>query len=258
MKLLASVLSKLVAALLVLAIFGAVVTVVTTNTILNSHFFEQKAAQVNAYVRLSDGISAELAKDSGNTSPAFTAAVQKIISPDVLQQKINGTLDQLEAYEKGNGQVPTIDLTSLVNQARAAGVPIPPNTSFDQPIQLTVNRPSQGLNKQVEGLKIKSIASIAILFIILLVLTWETHRYKVLPDIAIVCGLLFGIVAIILILLPTLANDYIKFNFSANIFASIAHDLALAVVRGIGDIFGIIAIVFLAIGIPGRLLLSKL
>ncbi len=251
-------LTYIVASALAVAVFVGVLTTVFDHTVFSSYYLEQKAIQINAYPKLSAGLSSELLQHGNITSPQDEAVLQKIISPTVLQQKITSALNQLEAYYKGNGQIPTIDLTSLVAQARAAGVQIPPNSTLDQPITFGGNQKAQGVGAQFEKTKRDSIIAAVVLLMILIALSWRRHRYAVLPDISIVCGILLGFVAIAFAIAPHIINHYVKFNFSSSAFSSIAHDITFAIIHNLSWIIGIIAVALLVGGVVGRVVVAKL
>lgn len=251
-------LSKTVATLLVIVSCSAVFSIVLSQTVLNSRYLEAQLAATDAYNRLSVAISAEIVKDAGEAGPQLTAQLQHIVTPSILQQKINTTLDQFQAYYTGNGQPPTINVSDLVSQARSSGLPVPENTTLDKPIVLTNNAQIKGLGMYVAGAKLGTIVLVMLLALCLVALAWKRHKFAVLPDMVIAVGVLVGIVAAMFRLIPGAANQYIKFDFSTNAFAGVAHDLAQRIILDIGSRLAVIAAVLLVAGIAGRILVAWL
>lgn len=247
-------LSRIVAGFLVSALCLAVVFTVFDHTVFNSHYLENRAAKINAYTRLSTALSTELSKDANVSSdPQLDASLQKILTPAILQQKINSALDQLQAYYKGSGPVPTIDLTSQVAQAQAAGLPIPQDNPLNKPITISSNTQVKGVSKKFAGVRLMSLLAVVGALLLLLFLSWERHRYAVLPDVAIVCGLMLGLVGAAFWMLPSLVNRFAKIDFSSNAFAGIAHDLASNIAQNLGETFLIIAAVLFGVGLITRI-----
>jgi hypothetical protein len=253
-------LSKLLPSLLVSVLSGAIITVVINQTVLSSHYVEGKLASTNSYVRLSDALNTEIAKKASADpeSAGITAKLQGIITPTVLQTKINGALDQLQAYYRGNGTLPTIDLTDLAPQVQAAGIPLPADSPLSKPIQLGGNEKVRGASKTFDHVRLTTIVTSLVLIVALLAVSWERHRYAALPDVAITVGGLIGLLALIFGLMPGLVAHYVKFDSSSNAFASIGNDLAVSIAHDLATRLGIIAGVCLAVGIATRIWAGRL
>jgi hypothetical protein len=258
MRILFSWLSKLLAGILVATLFSAVFAIVLNQTVLSSHYLEGQLAANNSYNKLSDAITAEFVKNANPSTPQMAATVRSIVTPAVLQVKISSALDQLEAYYKGNGAAPTIDVSDLIAQAQAAGVPVPKDNSLNKPIVLAGNTQAKGISKKFENVKLGTILASLVLIVALLALSWERHKFAVLPDIAIALGILLGIFALAFRLAPGVADKHIKFDFSSNAFASTGHDLATSIAHDLGKRFGIIAIALLVVGIVSRVLVARM
>ena len=258
MRILLSWLSKLLAGILVATLFSAVFAIVLNQTLLSSHYLEGQLAASNSYNKLSDDITAEFVKNANPSTPQMTATVKSIVTPAVLQLKISSALDQLEAYYKGNGAAPTIDVSDLMAQAQAAGVPVPNDSDLNKPVVLAGNTQAKGISKKFENVKLSTILASLVLIVALLAISWERHKFAVLPDIAIALGILLGIFALAFRLAPAVADKHIKFNFSSNAFASTGHDLATSISHDLGKRFGIIAISLLLVGIISRVLVARM
>src|SRR5579872_7385185 len=150
MKFLLRWLTHLIAGMLVAAVCVAVLTMVIDHTLFSSHYIEQQAVQTNTYPRLSVALTNELLSYGNFSSPQAKAILQENLTPAILQQKISSALDQLEAFYKGNGPVPTIDLTDLAANIRAAGLPLPANSTIDKPISFGSNAKAKGISKGFE------------------------------------------------------------------------------------------------------------
>ena len=253
-------LSKLLAALLVVTLFGTIFAIVLNQTVLSSHYLEGQLTADNSYSKLSDAIVAEFVKNANppSTAPQVATEVKAVVTPAVLQQKINPALDQLEAYYKGNGAPPTIDLSDLIAQAQAAGLSVPKDANLDKPIVLSGNSQVKGASKQFEHVKLASILLSLLLIVALLAVSWERHKFATLPDVAIVLGVLVGFIATIFSVAPGIVDKHAKFNFSSNAFASTAHDLAIHIAHNLGERFAIIAAVLFIIGVATRILVARM
>jgi len=252
-----SLLSKLVASLLVASVCGAIITAVLSQTILNSHYLEGQIARVNGYSRLSDALSNEV---SDQTDPADTsqvaATVRGILTPSVLQQKINGALNQLQLYYEGKGSVPVINLNDLATQAQAAGVPMGQNSDLFTPITLGSSNSTarvQKVARTFNGVRTATIAASLLLALALLVLSWRRHRYTALPSVLISMGIFMGLTALTFYLSADLVKHFIGFTTASNAFASLGSDLVENVAHDLARRFSIIAAVCLVVGVGTRM-----
>lgn len=259
MPFLFSMLSKLLASMLVAVLAGATITVVLNQTVLNSHYIEGRLAATNGYNRLSDELVKQIGSQAANTGNLqLSAQLSSIITPTILQEKINSSLDQLQAYYRGNGPQPVIDLTDVAAQAQAAGIPIPENSGLTKPIVLSSNKQAQGLSKTFNSVRLGTILTAVVLTLALLAVSWERHKWAVLPDVLITVGVLIGLLAVAFAAASSLAGHYIKFNTDANAFALIGRDLASSIATDLARRLGIIAGVFAAVGIGTRIWVGTL
>lgn len=258
MSLLASWTSKLLASLLASVLATAIITGVANQTVLSSRYLEGQLASTNSYTRLSSALSTEITKDAGSLPPSAASQVQAVITPDVLRTKLNGALEQLQAYYRGNGSAPTIDLSDLASQVQAAGVPVGQDNPLTKPIQLGGNTNAKGATKTFDTVRVSTLAASVVLVALLLAVSWERHRYAALPDVVISVGVLIGLLALAFALAPSLAAHYLKFDTTSNAFASIGKDLATDIAHDLGRRFGIIAGLCLVLGIGARVWVARL
>jgi hypothetical protein len=256
-----ALLSKLVASLLVACLCGAIITVVLSQTILSSHYLEGRIVKVNGYSRLSDALSNEAAQTNFAGNPQAVATLRVILTPSVLQQKINGALNQLQLYYEGKVPVPVINLSDLAAQAQAAGVSMEQDSELFKPIVLgnfsntaRVRRAA----KTFDGVRTATIVASLMLVLVLLVLCWRRHRYTALPSVLISIGIFMGLTAFIFYLGAGLANRFIGFAGASNAFASLGSDLAESVAHDLARRFAIIAVVCLLVGIGTRMWITRL
>jgi hypothetical protein len=231
-------------------------------TLLSAHYIEGRFESINGYTRLSSALSDEVSKQADIASnPQITAQVQAILKPAVLQQKINGALDQLQLYYQGKGPVPVINLSDLASQAQAAGVPLGQDSSLLKPIPLaSANNSTQAqkVGQTFDHVRLTTILTSLILIVALLVVSWERHRYAAVPDVLMNVGILMGLVALIFYLAPSLASHYIKFSTTSNAFESLGKDLVIAIIRDLARRFAIIAGSAFIVGLVARILVGRL
>ena len=245
-------LSKFLASILVSVIFCAGLTLVLDSTVLSSHYIEGQLVKTDSYPRLSTALSQEVAKKSDSTDPQVQAKLQTVLTPQVLQQKTTSALDQMQAYYKGHGPAPVIDLTDLATKAQAAGVPIGDGSGLNKPISISPNNQVKDVAQTFRTIKLATILGSLVLVGLLLLVSWERHKYAALPDVLIVVGVLFLLFAIVFSFAPRFADHFIKLDSSSSAFTSIGRDLAYSIARDLGKHFGLIALLALAVGIGTR------
>ncbi len=221
-------------------------------------------SSVNGYKRLSTALNEQIVSaatkdsDSSGINTAQAAKLQQILTPTVLQQKINSGLDSIQGYYRGNGPQPVIDLTDLAAQAQAAGIKIPEDSGLTKPIKLGTSQRASALSKTFDNVRLGTIIGTLVLVAALLAVSWERHKWAALPDVLIVTGVLVGLVAIAAAAVGQLAVHFLRFGTDAEAFASLGRDLASAIAHDLALRFGIIAGAFLTVGIGTRIWVGRL
>jgi hypothetical protein len=249
--------TKLLASLLVFFSVIAIMGFVTSQTVLSGKYLKQQFTKVDGYTRLSSALSAEVAQEAGADNPQVAIAAKQILTPQVLQQRTDQALDQYQAYLKGTGQVPTIDLSDLATQARAAGVQIPADSALNQPIKLApANVSNSKPAQQVDRAKL-ALAAVVVLVLVLAFTSWKSKRYTTIPNALISIGAIVGLLALVILGGQSAIERFVKFDFASNAFASIAHDVVGNIAKDIGHRYGMIAIILLAVGIVSRVIAGR-
>jgi hypothetical protein len=252
-------LSKILAGILVLVTLSVVASIILGQTLLSSDYMKDQLKQADAYARLSTGISKQLSQNVGVENPQITAAIQQVITPEILQQRIDPALAQAEDYYKGNGPPPEIKVDDLIAQAQAAGIPIQDDSQLSKPIQLApANQDKPPLTQKFSNVGVVSIILAAVLVVSLAIISWKTGRYTILPTVAITCGILLGLIALFLLFSQSALDHIIKFDFNSNAYAGIAHDLTKNISHDLGMRFGIVALIFVTAGIVTRIVTKRM
>jgi multisubunit Na+/H+ antiporter MnhB subunit len=259
MVMLLSLVSKLLAALLVSVITLATITLLFSQTLLNSHYIENKLSTTNSYNRLSDALATEISKQADPPDPTLKDKLKTVLTANVLQQKLTLGLDQLQAYYQGKGPAPSIPVDDLKARALAAGVPVGDGNDkpLSKPITFSGNNQIQGIGKKFDQVKWASVLAAVVLTLLLLFVSWERHRWAALPDVLISVGVLLGVWVLVFGAGPGMAQHYIKFNFDSNALAKIGHDLAVALSHDLSKRLAMVAIAYFAVGLAARLYLAR-
>lgn len=252
-------LSKLVSALLVSILFGIIILAVFAQTIFTSRYLEGKLADTHAYSRISVALSNDLVNQDGNAADRTTASqVRSIITPEVVKQKVNGALEQFEAYNLHNGAVPKIDLTDLAGEARAAGLDVSADSNLSKPITFDSAAKMQRISSDLKLAGYSTLAAAAVLLILLVIICRRRRKYAALPGVLISLGVLTGLMAVFFIFVPNAAAHFIKFGSGdVNSFVAIARDLATDISHDLGKRFGVVAGILLVVGISLRIWLGR-
>jgi hypothetical protein len=254
-----SVVSKILATLLVPAVLGVAVTTIANQTILNSHYVEGKLAATNSYERLSTALTDQISqKTPGGANPQVTATLKSVLAPKALQTKINGTLDQLQAYYRGDGPQPVIDLTDLAAQAQTAGVPIPADSDIAKPIPLQNSGQLKDYSKKFDSVRQAAIISTVVLVAALVIVCWRRHLWVALPDVAIWIGALLLPWVLGASALSGVLRHYVAADTTANTFSLLAGDLASAIATDLAKRLGLIVLVLGVGGIVVRIWLGRI
>jgi len=252
---------RFLAGLLTASLCSVIITTVLNQTVLNSHYLENHIAAINGYSRLSSDISGEVAKQAGLTNiPGATNALQGIITPDAMKQKVNSALEGMQAYEQGKGSAPSINLSDLASQAQAAGLPLgQAGDLFQQPVTLGPQNSGKGhpaLN--LSGVRTATLITTVLLAVLVGLLSWQWRRYGTLPNVLIGVGLLMLMVAALTYVGPGELSRYLKFTSGSYAFAILGRDLVQNIARDVAHRFAVIAAVCLVTGIIARIVVARL
>jgi hypothetical protein len=258
---------KLLSTLLVFALWSATLTLVFHQTMLNSHYVEGRLDSIHGYDRLSGALVDEIAHTPDlAANPEVAAKIKPILTPQVLKVKLNSALDQMETYYLHGGPQPVIDLSDLAVQAQAAGIPVPQGSSLNQKIVLGGNKQGQdqtqaktkNAGSTFDRARTTSVIASLLLAAALVGLSLKQRRYTALPTVLITVGILVALLAAFLSIAPSVIDRFIKIGANSNAFAILGHDLASSIARDLGTRFGIIAAIYLVLGISTRALASRL
>lgn len=255
-------LSKLLASILVAVLTGAVFTLVLNQTVLNSKYLEQHLASTDSYSRLSVALTDQITKKADDpqnpVDPAQVDKLKAILTPTLLQTKINASLDAFQAYYRGNGPLPVLDLTDVAAQAQAAGIPIPADSDITKPISLGSNKQARDVSKSFDQVRMGTLITSLVLVVALLAVSWERHKWAALPDVLIVVGVLLGLFALAFGVVSGMASHYVKIDTSSNAFAPIGRDLGASIASDLSHRLGMFAAAFAVVGIATRIAVAKL
>jgi len=259
-----SALSKTLSTFLVLVLVGMAMAFTADSTVFNNEYVEQKLTETNSYQRLSVALNQEIAnkasQENNADTAAMTAKLQEILTPAVLEQKITQAIDGFHAYYRGNGPLPTIDLTDIAAQAKANGIPIPEDSEINKPITFGSNAQLKDASKTFNGIRQSSIVVAVLLAGSILVLSWKRGKWGALPNTAIASGVLVGLLTLVFWLTSraTVNAQTVGKDAAANAFAAIGRDLAASITHDFAARLGIIAAVLLVSGIVSRILVARL
>ncbi|TAH36707.1 hypothetical protein EYC59_00830 [Candidatus Saccharibacteria bacterium] len=251
--------TKVISSLLLLALIGLTLNIVLNQTVLSTTYLDGQLKKADAYHKLSVAITDELVHNTTSMDPELSAKVQSIVTPEVLEQRIPGALQQLEDYMKNGGSAPQVDVSDLVAQARAAGVDIPANSSLDKPITIgqAGSYKIQPPSKTAKLVNTLMVVAAVMLGATLVLVCWLRRDFRPLARLATWYGVVLGLIALVLWFAPDILASRIHFA-AVNIFASVSQEIATAIAKDIAKRFVTIAALALAVGIPAWILLAKL
>jgi|GEM_PF-1346137 len=256
-----SLLSKFFASLLVPILFIGIVGFTLRQTVFSSHYLEGQLQKTNAYSKLATGINQNIAKNSADhvlSEQQISSQLSTIITPAVVQQKLNTTLDQIQTYYQGKGPVPTIDVSDLVAKAQAAGLPAPQDNNLTKPIELTPLKKAQEVNNKLKLAKLLVAVGTLLLIVGMVAIAFVRRNFKPLANVLISLGVLVSLLGGGLLLVPSILNKAAKLNFQTDSFATVGHDLATNMAQSLGARFLAEGIALLLVGIVARVVMGKL
>ena len=250
--------SKLLASLLASSIASLILALTFVQTVGNSHYLEQRLQATNSYQRLSVALSDELSQGiPGIAASQAQPILMRILTPQVLQAKTTSALDQIQAYYQGDGPAPTIDLTDLAAQAKAAGIPVPADNAINKPITIGVSQNAHKQGNVINALWWSSVAGLILCAAGLIVVCKLRRTWVPLPNMLIGTGILLGVLALLIAVAAGLVSHASISNNSAHAFASLGRDLGVLIAKDIAKRLAAWAVILAAIGVGVRMLLLR-
>jgi hypothetical protein len=251
-------LSKLVSILLVLSLTVVIFTQIVGTTALNSNYVVGQVKKVDGYSRLSKAISHEITREVYAAYPNLPPSEQIGISPAAIELKLKPYLTQLTQYATGDAPAPTLDFSDLVNQSRAAGLPIPDNSPYAKPITLSKITSSNTRFHGFDDAKKWSTIASTILVLLLGFLCYQRRRYVAPSDVLMWTGITTSGIGLSLKAVSSVMEKWLHFNGGVAAVTDVVRDLAAAVIGDTaGRLFVVAAIIF-AIGLVSRITISKI
>jgi len=259
-------LSRFIAAILISVITIAVLTQIFDATLLNSNYLNKVAIKDGLYSSLSVDISNQLVKDVENnngsaptiSSQQASTIIKSVLTSSLIQTKVSSALSEVQAFYKGNGPQPSINLSDVIAKLQAAGLPISNNNqTLSKPIIIPSNQKVKQQIQYFEKLKLYSALATVILLVLLVFLSFEEHRWKVLPDLAIIVGVYLGLISAIFIFGVGVADKVAKLGTNSNDITITANNFAKSLTKGIGYKIAEIAIILIIVGIVSRIFMHR-
>jgi len=245
--------SKFCASVLGSILLVIVIAFTLNQTVLKPSYIESQLQHVNAYSELSDGIVTEIAKnnvDSGIPNDELVSKLKMVITPQVVQSKLNLTLTQIQAFYLRGGTVPVIDVSDLVTRAQAVGVPVQDPT-LSKPIELTTLANTKKLADKLKAAQIAVLAAVVVLLGAMIAIAVKRKKYTPLAVLLITLGVSVCLVGGAVLLAKSQLNTHLKVDYNTNAFSGVAHDLANSMASDIARRFFITGGVSLLLGVAG-------
>jgi hypothetical protein len=252
--------NRFMASALTTLLFVVVVLFAASQTFLDGQYIKTQLKDQNAYNRLSTAISSDIAKNADDvTTPQnqVTSQLQTIITPQILQQRLTKTIDEVQAYYQDKGPVPTLDVSDLVDKAQTAGLPAPDDSKLQGPIKLTAATKAKSFSTAAKAIGAAMLALILLLIIGIFVIARKRHNYKTFTAVLTSLGIMLSVTGAALLIVPHIFNKLYTFNPSTNPFGALAHDLALGILHDFALHLLIPGLAILAIGILIRVLIGR-
>lgn len=251
-------LNRLMATLLTTLLFVVIVALAASQTFLNGAYMKGQLQAHHAYSRLSTALSNDIATRAGSAGDTqLTSQLQQILKPAVLQQRLDSTIDQIQAYYQHNGPVPTLNVSDLLDQAQTAGLPVPNDQKLQQPIKLTALDKTKQLANVLKFTGIGLVGVIVLLILGMWAIAHKRRNYKPFAAVLVSLGIMLSVTGGALLLVPKVFNKLVGFNPASNPYGPLARDLALAIVHDFALHLLVPGLAILIAGILLRILIAK-
>ena len=251
-------LNRLMATLLTTLLFVAIVALAASQTFLNGPYMKSKLQGQHTYNRLSTALSNDIAKQAGSADDQqLISQLQQVITPGVLQQRLDSTIDQIQAYYQQNGPLPTLNVSDLIDKAQAQGLPVPDDPQLQQPIKLTALDKTKEFANVLKFVGIGLAIVIVLLVLGMLAIARKRRNYKPFAAVLISLGIMLSITGGALLLVPKVFNKLVGFDPASNPYGPLARDLALGIVHDFALHLLIPGVAILIAGILLRILIGK-
>ncbi len=251
-------LAALISSFLITSIFTLSTTSVFNSTLLNPNYLKKQAEKTHLYDDLAQTLPAQLSgmtggdeKQNAKDAEKIRQALTTVLTPNYLQTKLGGFLDDAHAHYTQNGPAPEINLQDFAKQAQAAGIQIPED-QFTKPFTIPDHIDSQiKLNFQREQkVRYGSYAATVILLFLLFLICVKTHSYWKLASVFFVSALLQLILYFAFSQGPIRLFEKIKpDNASSQALVAIAQKFVTSVTQDMSQKFGFVALAFLVVAL---------
>ncbi len=238
--------------ILLSSIFALCFTFAMQRTVFSPDYLRDKIQRSGLTVQLSDILPGLLAQQAGKDVPKedIQRAVKDVLTPQLLQTKVNQAADQFNNYLAKNGALPQLDLKDVAQAAAANGIDIPPE-AVAKPIVLpatTGNQMKLVYQKTAQAQMISLLVTL-VLFLIIFMICYRTHDYGALTYLFVMSGLMQLLLYLTMKYAPDLVVRFIPTTDPAmQPLVQAFEKFAWSVLADIGWWFAIFAIVFFVLG----------
>jgi len=253
-------LSRFCATILVSLLSLVVFALVLSQTVFSPSYLHNELQHAHAYDRLASSINKQIvSSNQGSAIPAGLLAnqLQQVITPQLIQQKLDGTINQTKAYYDGNGPVPSIDLSPQANQLQATGLQLPQGTNLTKPIEIKPLAKVKDAKKVITNTLLAVVIALIVLLAAIVAIAVKRHSYKPLANIFISLAVTVGLSGLSMLLVAPYTNRWVT-SVDSNNYTELVRDLVHDITHDIGLRLSYIALASLALGIAGRILIHYL
>jgi hypothetical protein len=238
--------------LLVIAIIGTSLLLVADRT-ASAKYIASIAQRTNTYQTLSVLLPQKIADQASNGDPVQHAqilkAMQAALTPEYIQGLLTSSLTQFQDVIKANGQEVNINLNEIAVRARASGLDVPDKQFQNVTIPAELIRQPIKVTHIAETTKLALLGATIVLLLLSLYLGYRRGKYTGLGVALIVSGVIEAVFVVGFVVAPDRLLAKVKFDDQIAAFTPLIHRIVNQLVYDLRLEFGIIAGVFIALGI---------
>ena len=247
-------LRRIVGSLFTLSLSALAATQVLDRTVLNARYMADEGGRANLYSGLAAVSGAALSKQGEAPDQKTLEAVQQVLTPEFLRQKVEETLRQFEDHYKKGAPEPRIDLSDFFRRAREAGLQLP---GGENPPPIVFSDEKAPLLKPLfsvfSAVAWVSQASTAGLGLLLVFLCAQAGDLRSLAGPLTKAGTLQVLFGILMASSPALVDRFAAASLTSNAALGLARGFAGQLAWDLGLLYGALGAAFLSLGLVVRL-----
>lgn len=240
------------ASILSTIVFSLVIAFVARTTVFDPNYLTAKVHNTEVYTVIQDLILDAALSNAPDpeVKQALRQALDKVVTPQYVQSKIENIAPQIDARLRGGDKIPTFDLSDFGDQAKSAGYPVDAS-SLNHSVAFPEKLDSQIVKVYTLSNNVQFMGMLGSLVILLVIFLWSVRfrEYRSLIYFFVATSVWLGLTGFTMVYIPDLVMKTFLLPIQPDMTTKVLAPIVSSVSRDMGIQILYAGLGFLCVGL---------